>query len=477
MKTTLERLEPTKVKLLVEVEPEQVAKAVDAAARELAKTVNVPGFRRGKVPRRVLETRLGKAPILQRAMEGAVGRFYAEALEAESVAAVAPPEIDLQRFTEEEGCAFEATVEVRPELDLPDHEGITVTFPEWEVADADVREQLEEQRERFAELAEVDRPVRFGDYVTIDLSVLRAGQPIAGATAEDALYQVGSGGVTPKLDQELAGAVAGQTLTYVDRLPDNYPEHGGEPAEFTVHVKDVRNKELPDLDDDFAATASEFDTLAELEEEIRRNLQRRKLSQAQSELRGRVLEAYLATVDVPLPETMVEAEKEGRLRQLRQQADQYGLDFGRMLELRGTTREDLAADLDDEARSAVKAQLVLEALAQKLGVGVASADLEREIQRHALHRGVQPREIARIIKQQGTAGVLVADAIRHKAIDALVAAADVEGAPPEELLTELGLVAEEPGSQETAVATQPHEPTLGGEQPPADQADVEQPGG
>ncbi len=477
MKTTLERLEPTKVKLTVEVEPERVVKAIDVAARELAKTVSVPGFRRGKVPRRVLEARIGRGLIVQQAMEDALGRFYAEALATESVAAVAPPEIDLQRFTEEEGCAFEATVEVRPEIELSDHEGISVSFPEWEVSEEEVRRHLADLRERFAELEEVDRPARHGDYMTIDLSVAREGQLIERASAEDALYELGSGGVTPKLDEELAGAVAGQTLTYVDNLPDNYPEHGGKRAEFSVHVKDVREKQLPDLDDDFAAVASEFDSLAELEEDIRRNLRRRKLMHAQHELRSRILEAYLATVDVALPESMVQAEKEGRLQQLQEQATQYGLELEQALELQDRTLDEVSNELEEQARSAVKAQFVVEALAQQLGLEVTSAELDQEITRYALQRGVQPKDIARTVREQGNVGVLVADLVRRKVLEALVEAAEVEDAPPRELLVELGLApAEEAEGTGEEPVGQPHEPSLGGEQSPADVTDEEQGG-
>ncbi len=465
MKTTLERLEPTKVKLTVEVGPERVVKAFDLAARALAKTVNVPGFRRGKVPRRVLEARIGKGPIVQQAIEDAVGRFYAEAVESESVAAVAPPEIDLQQFTEEEGCAFEATVEVRPEIELPDHAGISVPFPEWEVSEEEVQRQLAELRERFAELEEVDRPAASGDYVTIDLSVARSGKLIERASAEDALYEVGSSGVTPKLDEKLVGAAAGQTLTYVDNLPDDYPEHGGKPAEFTVRVKDVREKHLPDLDDEFAAVASEFDTLAELEEDIRRNLQRRKLMQAQQEVRGRILEAYLATVDVALPESMVQGEKDGRLQQLRDQATQYGLELEQALEMQDRTLEEVSRELEEQARNAVKSQLVLETLAEELGIGVTSVDLEQEMTRHALQHGMKPGDVARIVSERGTVGVLVGDVIRRKALEALVAAADVGDAPPRELLVELGLAAaEEQAEGNVEEGAQTAEPAAWGEE-------------
>jgi trigger factor len=439
MKTSLERLEPTKVKLSVEVEPERVSAAFDAAARDIAQQVQLPGFRKGKVPRRLLEAKIGKGALAQQAMESALNTYYAEAVDAEGLRVVAPPEVDLERFDEDEGCAFAATVEVRPEIELPDHRGIDVTFPEWDVTEEEVREQLDELRERFAELEEVDRPAAVGDYVTVDLEVTKDGEPIDEATVEDALYEVGSGGVTPQLDEELQGAVAGEALTYVDELPEAYPVHGGEEAEFTVTVKDVRAKELPDLDDDFAVSASEFDTVAELEDDIRANIGRRKLDHARQHLRARTLEAYLALVDVPLPEAMVEAEREARLEQLEQQAERYGLELDELLEMQDTDLEQVSADVSKQATSGVKAQLVLEALAEELGIGIDPEDLSDEIHRHAQQRGVDPQQLARAIQEQGSLGVLVGDVLRRRTLDALVEAADVTGAPTDEELAALGL--------------------------------------
>ncbi len=439
MKTSLERLEPTKVKLTVEVEPERVSEAFDAAAREIAQQVQIPGFRKGKVPRKLLEQKIGKGALAQQAMESALNTYYAEAVDTEGLRVVAPPEVDVEHFDEDEGCAFEATVEVRPEIDLPDHRGIDVTFPEWDVTEEEVREQLDQLRDRFAELEEVDRPAAIGDYVTIDLEVEKDGEPIDEATVEDALYEVGSGGVTPQLDDELQGAVAGEVLTYDDELPEQYPVHGGEEVTFTVTVKDVRAKELPDLDDDFAMSASEFDTIGELEDDIRSNLARRKLDSARQHLRGRILEAYLALVDVPLPEAMVEAERDARLEQLERQAERYGLELEEMLEMQDTDLEQVSADVSKQATSGVKAQLVLEALAEELGVEIEQEDLSDEIHRHARERGVEPQQLAQAISEQGSLGVLVGDVIRRRTLDALVEAADVTGGPTDEELAELGL--------------------------------------
>jgi trigger factor len=433
MKTTAERVEPTKVRLTVEVEPDRVSQAFEDAARELARQVELPGFRKGKVPRRLLEARIGKDAIRAQALEGAVSAYYAEAVRSEELRVVSMPEIDLQTFDEEAGCAFEATVEVRPEIDLPDHEGIDVTFPDWDVDDGDVEARLEELRERFAELAEVERPALRGDYVTLDLEVARAGEPIEGATVEDALYEVGSGGVTPKLDEELAGAVAGSKLVYTDELPEDYPDHGGKTAEFTVTVHDVREKTLPDLDDDFATTVSEFDTLDELREDVRGSMLRQRILHARQQLRAQVLEAYLALVDVTLPEGMVEAEREARLEQARRQAESYEADFEELLEAQGTDLESFTADAAAQAEQSVKAQLVLESIAEKLELEVGQDEIGEEIYRHAARHGVEPEQIARVINEEGSLGILAGDVLRRKALDALVETADVSGAPPEEV--------------------------------------------
>ena len=439
MKTSVEPLEPVKVKLTVEVEPKRVKRAFDTAARELAKQVNVPGFRPGKAPRRLIEQRFGSGVIAQTAMEEAVSEYYGEALRAEGIDPVAPPEVDVEVFDEAEGCTFTALVEVRPTFEVPDHTGIDVTFPEWEADDEEIAAQLESMRERFAEVDEVDRAAGEGDLVTIDLRVEVDGEELESARVEDALYEVGSGGVTPKLDEEVVGAVAGDEVTYVDALPEEFPEHGGAEATFHVTVKDVRQKTLPDLDDDFAMTASAFETLDELREDLRSSLLRRNIEQAQHQLRGRVLEAYLARVDVPIPPSMIESEQQQRIHQLEHQAEQYGVDVETLLEAQGTTREDYTADAARQAEDAVKAQLVLDALAREIGVDLQSEDIDREIVRHAQSNNVEPEQIARIIQEQGSLPALVGDILRRKTIDAMVDAADVDGGPDADLLIELGL--------------------------------------
>ena len=447
VKTSVETLEPAKVKLTVEIEPERVKKACDKAARELAKQVSIPGFRPGKAPRRLIEQRFGEGVIAQAAMEESLSEYYAEALQAEELDPVAQPEVDVERFDESEGASFTATVEVRPSIEPPDHTGIEVAHPEWEVTEDEIDEQLASLRERFSEVDEVDRAAEDGDLITLDLDVEVDGAALEDATVEDALYEIGSRGVTPKLDEEAVGKVAGDTFTYTDTLPEDYPEHGGQEATFHVTVKDVREKTLPELDDDFATSASGFDTIEELRADVRNSLLARRIQQAQHELRARVLEAYVARVDVPIPPSMVENEKQSRLQQVEQQAQQYGLEADQVFEAQGTTRERFEQEAEQQAEDAVKAQLVLDALGQSLELDLDPSDIDQEIVRHAQNNEMAPEDVARIVQEQGSLPQLVGDILRRKTIDAIVAAAEIEGEPSEELLIEVGLL-EDPEATE-----------------------------
>ncbi|MFO7961275.1 MAG: trigger factor [Nitriliruptoraceae bacterium] len=452
MKTSTETIDPVQVKLTVEVEPKRVKQAFDRAARELAKQVDLPGFRKGKVPRRLLEQRFGSGVIAQTAMEDALSGYYAEAVQAEDLQPIAQPEVDVETFDETEGCVFTATVQIRPTFDPPDHTGIGVSFPEWDVDDGEVDQQLETMRERFAEVDEVERSATLGDLVTIDLEVEVGGVELEDATVEDALYEVGSEGVTPKLDEEVVGKAAGDTFTYEDELPEEYPDHGGELATFHVTVKDVREKTLPALDDDFATSASEFETMEELRADLERSLTRRKVEQAQHELRGRILEAYLARVDVPLPPAMVEEETNNRLHEVEHQAERFGMSAEQLLEAQGLSPEEHEEQTASQATASVKAQLVLDALATRIEPDLAPADIDQEIVRHAQANGVAPDEIARIVQEQGSLPALIGDIVRRKTIDAIVAAADIEGGPSDEELIELGLLEDPAAAADEAAA-------------------------
>lgn len=442
MKTTVERVDEVSVKLTVEVEAKLVKQAMDKAAREMAKNVNVPGFRPGKAPRKFLEQRFGEGAIAQQALENSLSGWYVKALETEELHPVAQPEVDVAKFDEAEGCEFTADIQVRPEFELPPHDGIDVTFPDWDVADADIDEQLSELRNRFAEVDEVERASSRGDFCTIDLVVKVGDEVIEDAHVEDALYEVGSGGVTPNLDDAIQGRSAGEEFTYTDALPEGFPEHGGAEAEFTVTVKDVREKTLPALDDDFASTASEFDTIEELRTDVRNNLLRRRISEAQQKVRDTLLEAYLVTVEVPLPPAMLADFVDSRRSMLEQQAEQFGMELDDLMGAQGTTREEWETEAMEQAQMTVKGHLVLDQLAEKLEIDVTPQDLDFEIFRHAQMQGQSPEQIAQQIVKNNAVGALAGDALRRKAITAMMEAANVEGAPDDDVLIELGMKAD-----------------------------------
>jgi len=433
VKTTVERVDDTTVKLSVSVEAARVDAAIDEAARELAAQVKIPGFRPGRVPRRVLESRLGRDAVLQEAVRDALPLFYTEALETTDLAVVSAPEFDVATFADGQDAEFTATVEVRPDFDVPDYAGLEVEFPEWEVTDEELGEQLDALRERFADVETVSRPARPGDLALITLRGEWNGKTIDEVTQEDTLYEVGDPGVGERaMDRELVGASAGAILRFHDTLAADFgPELSGREVNFTLILKEVKVKKLPELDDDFALTASEYDTIAELRDDVRRNLSRQKRAYARQMLRGKVVEAVADQVEVALPNALVHAEEHFRVDRIAQQARAYGLDVEQYAQALGTTAEELIESQRGEARATVKAQLIVDRIGRDLGIGIGQEDLGEEIARQAARLGRPPEELAQLMTStQERLSALVTDAFRRKTIDALVAAVTVTGGPP-----------------------------------------------
>jgi trigger factor len=435
VKTSVERVDDTTVKLSITVEAARVDAAIDAAARELGAQVRVPGFRPGRVPRRVLETRLGKGALLEEAARDSLPQFYSEAIESEDIPVVAAPQLDVETFEGGQDAEFTATVEVRPDVPLPAYEGLEVESPEWEVSDEDLAHALDTLRERFAEVDTVSRPAQAGDLVVLTITGERNGRRVDEASMEDTLYEVQDPQASgQELDRQLAGASAGAILKFRDTLGADYGEElAGQELSFTAIVKEVKTKRLPDLDDDFAITASEFDTLDELRDDLRATLGRQKRAFARQALRGRVVEAVTDLVEVPLPPSMVAAEQRFRLSRLASEAERYGMTLEQYLSAAGEEAEAFVAGLEDEAKATVKAQLVVDRVGQELGIDVSQQDLGEEIGRQSVRLGRPPEELARLMTSSPERiGALVADAFRRKTIDAIVAAVRVTNPPPQE---------------------------------------------
>src|SRR5437763_6922137 len=377
MKSSVEPLEGNKVKLSVEVDETEFDKAIDAAFRKIARQTRIPGFRPGKAPRRLLEARFGTDAAREEALRDALPDYYILALEEQAVDAIAPPDIEITSKGDEGPVTFEAVVEVRPQVSVAGYQGLRVTLPSPEVSDEEVDRQLDRLREQFGELHEVARPAKDGDHVTIDLHGYRHSEQIEGLTADDFLYEVGSGAVVPELDEQLRGAKPGDILKF------NATPPGQEEVSFQVLVKDVKEKVLPEVTDEWASEASEFDTVDALKNDIRTRLAAVKRVQAQLSLREQVVEAVVDLVAEDMPEPLVHEELQRRAHDLEHRLSAQGADIEQYLQATGRSLDELRGDLQEAATRAVKADLALRAVADAEGREASDDELDVEAERIA----------------------------------------------------------------------------------------------
>ena len=433
MRSTLEPVEPTKVRINVVVEPDELRPAIDRTARRLSREVRVPGFRKGKVPRQVIEARIGRDALLAEAIEQeAVPEFYAKAIEELGVQPLSRAQVEPPNYSDGEPLEFSATFEVKPELDLPPYRGVEVERPALEVTDEHIDTQLERLRERFAQLEVIGRPLAEGDFAQIDLRATHHTEEISELTRSDFLYEVGSGTVVPKLDEELEGKRKGDILRFNATLPEEAGEElAGREVTFQILVKEAKAKVLPKLDDDFAQEASEFDTLDELRADLRERLEQAAEAQRQSELETRVLQAYLDQVEVPLPETLVHDELHYRANRFAQQLRYMGASLEQYLEALGQTQEQAEADLRAQAERAVKAQLVLEAIARAESFEASEEEIEAELQRQAARANLEPEQVRQALSD-GRGGVIAGDILRSKALAFMVEHAEQHDPAPDD---------------------------------------------
>lgn len=423
MKSAVETLSPTRAKLTVEVPFEELKPSLDAAYQQIAKQINVPGFRKGKVPPSVIDRQIGKGAILEQAINDALPLKYREALEANSLEPLAQPEIEVTKLDENEGFEFTAEVDVKPEFEVPSYDGVTASVEDAVVADADVEEQLAAMRERFGTLADVERPAQDGDFVVIDLTASQDGQVVDGAELTGMSYRVGRGGMIDGLDEALVGMAAGDATSFTSELVGG--DLVGQPVEVAVSVTQVQEQELPEIDDDFAQEASEFDTLAELQDDLRERLGRGKRLEQAAAARDAVLEAVLEKVDIPLPDALVADELNARRQNVEQQLMFAGITMDKYLEDEGQTIEEFEADLERRVRDAITAQFVLDAIADKEELGVDQAELSQHMVRRAQQSGQDPQEFVNHMVEHGHLPELVQEIRRGKALALVVEGASV----------------------------------------------------
>lgn len=414
MKSALETLSPTRVKLTVEVPFDELKPSLDSAYKKIGQQVRLKGFRPGKVPPRMIDQYVGRSAVLEEAVNDALPRLYGDAVRENEVDILGHPDIQVTQFADGDQLVFTAEVDVRPAFDLPDFEGLPVVVDDADVSDEQVDEQLTGLRERFATLKGVERPAERGDYVSLDLAATVNGEPVEDASATNLSYEVGSDSLVTGLDDAIVGLSAGESKQFESQLRTG--EHGGSTAAVTVTVRSVKAKEVPALDDDFALTASEFDTIAELREDIRERLSRIGRLQQGVQARDRALESLLERVDMPMPEHLLADEVEYRQKSLDQQLQASNLTKAEYAEIEGKSVDDLDKELEDGARSAIRAQFVLDAIARKEDLQVGESELTDTIVRRARQAGMRADEYAQQVVASGQLGSLMSEVLRGKAL-------------------------------------------------------------
>jgi trigger factor len=424
VKSAVETLNPTRVRLTVEVPFEELQASLKDAYKKIAGQVTVPGFRKGKVPPQIIDQRFGRGAVLEEAVNTAIPHFYSEAVQTAELEVLGQPNIDVTSFEDGTQLAFTAEVDVRPTIELPDYKGIAVTVDTAEVADSDVEDQLEQLRSRFSSFNTVERAAEEGDYLTVDLSgKAKEGELIEEAQATGLTYVVGSKTLVEGLDAAVLGMSAGEEKTFESTLVAG--DRKGEEVDITVKVTAVKVRELPEVDDEFAQMASSFDTAEELRADTAQWVARNKKLTQGGQARDKVLEALMEQVEIPLPEAFLHAEVHFRHDSIVNQLQQAGLTLEAYLEHEGQTKEEFDEEVEKRATEAMRAQFLLDAVARKEEVQITQEEITRHLIERAQSSGMNPDQFAQQIVQAGQANMLVAEAVRGKALAVLLTSATV----------------------------------------------------
>lgn len=404
MKTDVESLSATRVRLSVEVPFEELEPSVSSAYQRIATQITIPGFRKGKVPPRIIDQRVGRGAVLDEAVNDALPKAYSDAVTEHELKVLGQPDVEIGEFSDGAPLTFTAEVDVRPDIELPDFSSLEATVEAAEVADADIDGELEQLRQRFATLKPVDRGAAAGDLLSISVSGQKDGETVEELTAAGLTYEVGGDSLLPGLDEAVTGLKDGEEATFT--VTPETGELEGQPVEVTVTVASVRERELPDLDDDFAQTVSEFDTLPELRDAVRSELEPRKKVEQLMAARDAVLAALLEAVEVPLPEGVVS----GAL------ADHFQDGHG---------DEDHRSEFEGQVRESLTRDMVLDTIADREAVEVTQAEVTEYLIRQAPQYGMTPDQFAQAVAQAGQVGSIVGEVRRAKAVSVVLESATV----------------------------------------------------
>jgi trigger factor len=429
VKSAVETLSPTRVKLTVEVPFEELKPALDAAYKRIAAQVTIPGFRKGKVPARIIDQRIGRGAVLEEAANDAVGSHLDAAVREHDVRLLGRPEVELGELADNQPLQFTAEADIVPEFDLPDYAGLEVSVDAAEVSDADVDEQLDALRGRFGTLLPVERASATGDVLLFDMTGESEGRPVEDLVASALSYELGGDGMIPGFDDAVTGASAGESRSFV--FTPEVGEYEGKPIDVTVSVTTVRERSLPEADDSFAQLASEFDTIEELRADLRERVGRVKTMEQGYAAKEKLAEVLLAAVDVPLPDGVIAAEVDNHFE------DGHGDD-------------DHRGEVETQVRNSLKSQLVLDRIADKEQVAVAEAELSAWLVGQAPRYGMSPDEFAQELVAAGQVQAAVAEVRRSKALSVVLEQAKVTDSNGE--VVDLAALDVEPGADTGADA-------------------------
>lgn len=423
MKSTVEKLSPTRVRINVEVPFTELQPDFDRAYKQLAQQVRLPGFRPGKAPAKLLEARVGRGAVLEQVVNDALPSRYSEAVTTTEVRPLGQPDIEITKIEDGEELVFTAEVDVRPDIELPDLSELKIEVDPIQVSDEDVDAELQSLRARFGTLKGVERPAAEGDFVSIDLSATVDGEDVPEASTEGLSHEVGSGQLIDGLDEAIVGLAEGESKVFTTKLVAG--EHAGKDAEVTVTVKSIKERELPEPDDEFAQLASEFDTIDELKASLTEQVERVKRIHQAEQIRDNALELLLEKVDVPLPEAIVQAQVDETVHNAIHGLDHDEAKFAEALEAQGSSREQFDADTREAAEKAVKTQLLMDAIADDLEIQVGQNDLTERLVLMSRQYGIEPAQLLQILQQNNQLPAMFADVRRGLTVAAVVEAATV----------------------------------------------------
>ncbi len=423
MKSTVEKLSPTRVRINVEVPFTELEPDFERAYKQLAQQVRLPGFRPGKAPAKLLEARVGRSAVLDQVVNDALPARYSEAVSANELSPIGQPDIDVTKIEDGDHLAFTAEVDVRPDIKLPDLAELKISVDPVEVNDDEVDAELESLRARFGTLKGVERAAKTGDFVSIDLSATVNGEDLPEGRTEGLSHEVGSGQLIEGLDNAIVGLKEGESATFTTKLVAG--DNAGEDAEVTVTLKTVKERELPEADDEFAGMASEFDTIAELRENLTEQVRRVKRIHQAETIRDNALEKLLELTEVPLPEAIVQSQVDAALHNAIHQLDHDEAKLAEALEAEGSSREKFDADNREAAEKAVKTQLLMDAIADELDIQVGQNDLTERVVLMSRQYGIEPQQLLQLLQQNNQLPAVYADVRRGLTVAAVVEKATV----------------------------------------------------